>query len=165
MPSVNAGGRVRAWTVRGMAVVAPLVLVAMAGCSSSPGSTDPCSPVAGADLLSGTPCDPVTQPCAAPFLGCYFQAPVGSCAFECFMTYGPGVPDGATCMYLNDCEPGLACVEASLLADCTGPSCCSPFCGVSTGGCATGEHCALWAIPAPVPPGLENVGACVTDGR
>ena len=115
----------------------------------------------GREPSVGDPCDPVAQACGAPFLGCYFQAPVGGCAFECFMTFGAGLPTGAPCLYLNDCEPGLVCVDASLLPGCTGASCCTPYCDTMTGGCSAGQVCALYPVPSPIPPGLERIGACV----
>lgn len=122
-----------------------------------------CTPVDGDALPAGTPCDPLGQTCAAG--GCYFQEPAGGCTFECIETSGPGIAEGGVCLYLNDCAPGLGCVDASpFFASCAGEYCCAPFCDLDAPACTNGGECVSFFAPFPTPAGFENIGVCATGG-
>jgi hypothetical protein len=76
-------------------------------------------------------CDPFAPLCS-PGFGCY-QPWWGQ--FMCIETKldGPGT-DGAACERVQGCEPGLACVLGTLLADCAEEHCCTPICDASGDG-------------------------------
>jgi hypothetical protein len=76
-------------------------------------------------------CDPLVQDCAAG-QGCYFVPD----QFLCLPTAGD-IPAGEPCGFLNDCASGSNCIDASLVPNCAGPACCSPFCDLQgVDGCA-----------------------------
>jgi hypothetical protein len=121
------------------------------------GFSDPCTPAdAGAAGPQTTPCDPRVARCVSP-LGCYYEEPVGGCAFECTPITGGGRSEGATCSDPTECDADLACVTG--VPGCTGTSCCTPYCTVPS-TCANGTACRPFGISGIVPPGLENLGVC-----
>jgi hypothetical protein len=100
-------------------------------------------------------CHPLTQNCNAN-LGCYWSGSV----FVCVVVGGDGSED-QPCSFINDCTPGLACLDSQLLPGCAGTACCTPWCDVGLQGpCAQGKACIPWFDAGLAPPGYENVGIC-----
>jgi hypothetical protein len=106
------------------------------------------------------PCDPLGQNCdegqECVGVGDWF-----SCAPDASGDMGAY---GDECEYLNVCDPGLACLDASAVPGCEGVGCCSPFCDVTEPntcpGAAEGQECQPWFQRGEALPGFENVGAC-----
>lgn len=70
---------------------------------------------------------------------------------------------GDPCEFVTQCDPGLACVGAELVPDCTMSSgCCSAYCTVGDDSpCAPGQTCEPFYDEDPAPhPAWENVGVC-----
>ena len=68
------------------------------------------------------------------------------------------------CEFINVCNPGLACIGAEFVPDCS-PSaagCCSPYCDTTGPNTCPGEgqECVPWFEPADAPAGFENAGIC-----
>ena len=69
-------------------------------------------------------CDPMAQDCNEG-AGCYWGF-MGLDEFRC--RWAPDPPNDGPCVEANDCDPGMACVDASWLELCAGESCCTSFC-------------------------------------
>jgi hypothetical protein len=107
------------------------------------------------------PCDPLAQDCSDG------QECVGANSiFECLPdASGDAGAYGDPCEYINACDPGLACLDASATPGCEGEiGCCSPFCDLTQPntcpGAAEGQTCQPWYEPGTAPRGLEDVGVC-----
>lgn len=109
-----------------------------------------------------TECDPLIQDCPTG-QGCY--ASTGSGEFICFKysgENGEGAP-GDPCNFLNQCQPGTACLGPASVEGCGAESgCCAPFCDLSAAmpgePCNTSETCeAFFEDP---PPDYIDVGVC-----
>ena len=110
------------------------------------------------------PCDPLGQDCGegeecVPYGDSFDCAPDAS---------GDAGAYGDSCEFVNVCDPGLVCLDASDVPGCESAiGCCSPLCDVTqptTGpGAAEGQTCQPWYAEGTAPPGYENVGACVLD--
>lgn len=68
------------------------------------------------------------------------------------------------CQFINQCDPGLLCVDASLAAQCDPMEfmCCLPFCDLSSpDACPDLDlECIPWFEQGMAPPELKNVGLC-----
>jgi hypothetical protein len=104
-------------------------------------------------------CDPLASGCVDSQV-CVPLPDVGG--FVCvFDGSGDAGQDGDACEYGNECDPGLACVRADVLADCADTGCCSPFCALDGASpCVDGEVCAPFFGEEPPPAGYEDVGVC-----
>jgi hypothetical protein len=112
-------------------------------------------------------CDPLLQNCMEGE-ACY---PMPANDFACVPdASGPDLGTyGDPCEYINACDPGLFCGDPSVVPGCAGAAgCCSEFCDMSSPdpnaecqGAAEGQECTAWYAEGEVPPGYENVGACV----
>src|SRR5690606_20412294 len=77
-----------------------------------------------------TPCDPLVQDCPMGW-ACYYEMYTDefSCAPDASGREG-GI--ASSCEYVNVCDPGLACLDASTVPGCPAGSwgCCTPYCAV-----------------------------------
>ena len=106
-------------------------------------------------------CDPLLQDCEPASTGCYW----GGGYFSCYTTSGD-IPLGEGCGYINDCNPGLICLDATVLADCQASACCASICDMSDPVCPTmGTECTAFYDEGTTPPGEEDVGICVVPGN
>lgn len=105
-------------------------------------------------------CDPVAQNCADG-LACYWTAGTFTCAPP---LEPPGIPPGQPCGFINDCEPGSLCLDASVVPDCAGASCCTSVCDVGLGDaqCAAipNTACVSFWEQGMAPDGYDHVGIC-----
>jgi hypothetical protein len=138
-------------------------------CAGTP--DDPVCPPGSSCTISGDEspaycvaiCDPVAQDCE-PGLGCYHA---GSTGFQCFLS-AQNLPAGEPCGYLDDCAPGLVCLDASVLPTCNGAACCSTFCDLGLGDAQCdaipGTSCVPFYQEGTAPPEYEHVGVCIVPG-
>ncbi|MEZ4449138.1 MAG: hypothetical protein R3B09_06635 [Nannocystaceae bacterium] len=71
---------------------------------------------------------------------------------------------GEDCDFINACDPGSYCGDPAIYPGCdpNAAGCCIPFCSLKAPDCAMGTACQPWYDPMDgVPPGYEDVGACV----
>jgi hypothetical protein len=123
------------------------------------------NPVCGVLILCLPTCDPITPDTCSDGQACY---PIDD-NFAC-------VPDasgelggyGDACEFINVCDPGLFCADATAVPSCTSPGCCSSFCDLTdpdaTANCpgaAGGQECTAWYEEGSAPPNLDDLGACV----
>jgi len=106
-------------------------------------------------------CDPLLQDCAEG-RACYAGRDVFLCAPDASGDEGQA---GDACGFVNDCDPGLACVSPEWVAGCEGlAGCCTPFCdlGDPDPPCneIAGEECVAWYEDGQAPPGFDHVGVC-----
>ncbi|PRQ01146.1 ribulose phosphate epimerase [Enhygromyxa salina] len=104
-------------------------------------------------------CDPLLQDCADEH-GCYWAGAEFMCVFTT-----QDIPIGGACGFLNDCEPGLLCADATVLPSCDGPNCCTPYCdlfGDAECDALPGTSCVPFFEDDMAPPGYEHVGVCIT---
>ncbi len=103
-------------------------------------------------------CDPLVQDCGDDLV-CVWTGSNFACVIP-----AQNLPVGEPCVFANDCELGLQCIEGAV-PDCAGQTCCTPFCEVSLGdgqcGALPGTACVAFFAEGEAPPGLENVGLCV----
>jgi hypothetical protein len=104
-------------------------------------------------------CDPILQNCEGEAL--CLQA-TGSDGFTCIIDASGDVGAvGDNCAYINDCDMGHFCADATAVPGCT-ESCCSAFCDLTAedplAGCLPEQECQPWFETTV--PGLEHVGAC-----
>jgi len=109
-----------------------------------------------------TQCDPLIQDCPSG-QGCYASS--GSGEFICFKysgENGEGVP-GDPCNFINQCQPGTACLAPAAVEGCGAESgCCSPYCDLAaadpSADCNGSEMCELFFEDPP--PTYMDVGVC-----
>ena len=109
-------------------------------------------------------CDPLVQDCPEG-QACYNSAGDDFVCFKQSAMPGQGAP-GDECAYINQCQKGSFCANATSLAGCATPSCCTPYCPVSGGNqpCNPGEDCVAFFEQGSAPPGLEDIGVCSLPG-
>ncbi len=120
----------------------------------------------GSLILCRKTCDPLLQDCSGS-AACLPAS--GSNDFVCIVdASGEEGQAGDPCEYLNSCDPGLYCVEASLVPDCVASGCCTEFCDYSDpnkdDACSQkdlGMSCELYFIEGEAPPGFEGLGGCI----
>ncbi len=116
----------------------------------------------GAVVLCLPTCDPLAQDCG-PSQGCY---PIGD-AWSCVPNASnEGGGYGEPCAFINVCNPGLVCVDAVTVPNCTAGACCSELCDTSDPagdaqctGAPQGQFCASW-YGGGAPSGFEDLGIC-----
>ena len=106
-------------------------------------------------------CDPILQDCLGGGEVCY---PVGN-SFECYPDVsGDMGAAGDPCEFINACDPATFCGDPAAYPGCEPMAgwCCIPFCALDNPGtCVAGTECEPWYDPMDVPPGYENLGACL----
>ncbi len=73
---------------------------------------------------------------------------------------------GDPCEFINVCDPGLWCADASRVPECAGSTgCCAAFCDLDSAepceGWESGLECVAWYGPGQAPEGYETLGTCV----
>jgi hypothetical protein len=140
------------------------------GNEAEPTCDDPCTfcniTSEGILTLCLSSCDPIAQDCADG-LACY---PIND-TFACAPDAGGEMGSiGEACEFLNVCDPGSLCAEATMLPDCEGAAgCCTPFCNVDAqDNCDAlypGTVCVPWweegEGPDPSCVDTGTVGACL----
>jgi hypothetical protein len=103
-------------------------------------------------------CDPLAQDCPDGE-GCWGIDDHFVCAPDVSGEMGAY---GDPCEFLNACDPGLHCLDASLVPDCDAAGCCTPYCHVQQPNTCpgAGQECVPWFEPDQSPPGYEDVGVC-----
>jgi hypothetical protein len=137
------------------------------GSAASPTCEDPkteCSISNDGVLILCLPlCNPLLQDCPDGS-ACYPEEAGYICSPDASGDQGAA---GDPCEYINVCDPGLWCADATAVAGCVGGTgCCTPFCDLDAAtndcpGAAMGEECTGFYEEGEAPPGLENVGGCV----
>jgi hypothetical protein len=117
---------------------------------------------AGTITLCFPTCDPVAQDCDVDGLGCYFSGT----EFTCIAPMDPpGLPPGEACEWANACEIGSLCLDAAVLPNCAGVSCCGEFCDLGLGDAqcvaVPGTVCTSFYEQGTAPEGFEHVGVCI----
>ena len=86
--------------------------------------------------------------------------PDGSDQFLCFADAAP-LQLYETCVYINECEPGSMCADASKNSKCDGLAlrCCTAYCDLGDSNCSDGVCVPFFEMGA-APMGLENLGLC-----
>ncbi len=142
---------------------ATLAGVCYAMCKGSP-NTPICPPNSACSMTNGGvvnvclgTCDPL-QPTCAEGQVC---VPDGSDQFLCFADASP-LSLHETCMYINECELGLMCADASKNSKCDpqGTICCTAYCDLVDPVCASGLACQAYFPMGTAPPGLADLGLC-----
>jgi hypothetical protein len=117
--------------------------------------------------LCVVPCNPLLQDCPAG-QACYPVRDSWACVVD---ASGDAGAYGDACEYVNACDPGLFCLNASWAPPglpCEGAvGCCTEVCDLTDplgdlqcAGAAEGETCQAWYEEGTAPPNLEDVGAC-----
>lgn len=121
----------------------------------------------GAIILCLPNCDPLLQDCADG-QACYPINDAWSCAPD---ASGETGVYGDPCEFINVCDPGYVCLDASTVPPgqmCEGAAgCCTAVCDLTDPagndqceGVAGGQSCEAWYAEGMVPPGYEDVGVC-----
>jgi hypothetical protein len=134
------------------------------GDASNPYCDDPETTCEGRDILICLPqCCPLEQNCAAG-QACYPITDTFSCAPDASGDLGAF---GDACEFINVCDPGMLCLDASVLPPgyaCEGASgCCTSFCELDSTSCGELDpalECLPWFEEGTAPPGFEHTGAC-----
>ena len=113
----------------------------------------------GSINLCITNCDPLLQDCNDG-LACFFAA--GN--FNCIFTTSD-IPTGDPCAYINDCAGGNTCLNAEIMPNCNGSSCCGNWCDLDDPTCPQeGTECTAFFEEGMAPPSFETVGVCILPG-
>jgi len=121
----------------------------------------------GAIVLCLPACDPILQDCPEG-QACYPIQDAWSCAPD---ASGETGVYGDACEFINVCDPGYICLDASTVPAgeaCEGAGgCCTAVCDLmdpqgdaQCEGAAGGQTCQPWYEEGNAPPGYEDVGAC-----
>jgi hypothetical protein len=118
----------------------------------------------GAIVLCLGVCDPIVQDCPEG-QACYPVAEDWVCGPDASGEMGSY---GDPCEFINVCDPGLICLDASATPNCEGAGCCTEVCDITDpagdaqcSGAPDGQICEPWYGEGTAPPGYEDVGACV----
>jgi hypothetical protein len=122
----------------------------------------------GVLILCLVPCDPLLQDCAGDDL-CVptFEGDAFVCVLDASHDEGQY---GDPCEFVNNCDPGLACINADFVPDCLSSiGCCTEYCDLTAvdpmAACSAtpdqGVECVPWFEEGQAPPGYEHVGACL----
>lgn len=128
---------------------------------------DECSIASDAVItLCFTTCDPLVQDCP-PGQACYVQGDDLWCVPDASLREGA---IGSPCEFVNVCDPGLVCLDASTVPGCPGGSwgCCTPYCALAgpdpCPGLLPGSTCVPLFEDGEGPPEacvIAPVGACM----
>lgn len=112
----------------------------------------------GSRTICELTCDPIAQDCADGF-GCYWSIS----EFLCALTTEDNAA-GEPCGAINDCAPGLVCVDTDTLPSCAGSACCTRWCDLELGDpqcdAVPGTACVPFFEPGRAPIGQEHIGFC-----
>ena len=142
-------------------------------CTGSPDMPS-CDHIPGSKCIGGRSalwlcipgCDPILQDCWAG--DTCIGDPTGD-GFVCVLDASGGqAPEGATCEFVNVCNPGLFCATPSFYPgpDCQDSyGCCAPFCDLDDAQACEGlsvvdAECVPWFEQGQAPPGHDHVGGC-----
>ena len=138
------------------------------GSESNPVCDDPTTSCViandGVLILCLPNCDPLLQNCPDG-QACY----PGDTQFVCVPdASGPDLGAyGDPCEFTNACDPGLLCVGAAAVPECTSAECCSEFCDLDAPdpdsecqGQGAGQQCLALFEEGQAPPGAEAYGFC-----
>ena len=110
-----------------------------------------CNPLSPEDCHEGQTCIP------------------GFSDFTCAPIPGDTTGYGEPCEFINECAPGLACLDGETVG-CEDASCCAAFCDLTAGNpnpscpdAAMGQTCVPWYQDGKAPVGYENLGVCVLE--
>jgi hypothetical protein len=68
---------------------------------------------------------------------------------------------GDPCEYLNECDPGLICINPEYVPGCMANGCCTPWCDLTDPSCpGATQQCLPWFEQGVAPPGYDTVGIC-----
>ncbi len=132
------------------------------GTEASPLCSDPRTHCEGRSVPLCIPtCCPLEQDCEVDE-ACYPVGPHFSCAPD---VSGPAGAYGDPCDFINVCNPGLFCADASVVPGCEdSDGCCTPFCDTRSQACKLLDlrlECVPWYEDlGEAPPGEEFVGGC-----
>jgi len=118
----------------------------------------------GVLTLCRAECDPLIQDCDNSV--CLPAA--GADAFVCIVdASGEAGAAGDPCEFLNSCDGGNLCLDASAFTDCSASGCCSQFCDLTEkdpdSACTLPAHeCVAYFEEGEAPPQLAHVGFCGT---
>lgn len=137
------------------------------GTEVSPTCTDPSTTCSiandGAIIVCLPNCDPINQDCLGPDDACYAIGDAFVCGFDASIEGMNGF--GAPCEYLNACQQGMMCQDATLIPGCTTLGCCTPFCDVTEADApcpGDGQACVPYFEEGSAPrPELADVGVCL----
>lgn len=108
-------------------------------------------------------CDPLLQDCPDNSrMTCLVSN--GSDSFNCELGWGDaGIPVGDECVFDNACLNGNLCIfDATVVPDCQGVGCCTPYCDVGTPECPHPEtECVPFFNEGEAPPSYTHVGVCL----
>ena len=86
--------------------------------------------------------------------------------FQCILDDDEVGTQGHLCQYVGGCDPGLACVDATLVPGCdpnAAPGCCTAWCSLSAPECPDGTVCTKLLEPHPeLPPEFDDLGLCLS---
>jgi len=108
-------------------------------------------------------CDPLEQDCSQSQL--CLPNTAGD-AFVCVLDASGGAhPYGSPCEFLNVCNPGLWCIDASSVPEpaCENAvGCCSPVCDLDAAEPCPGAGlvCTSYYESGSAPEGYEHIGVC-----
>jgi hypothetical protein len=105
-------------------------------------------------------CDPILQDCNEG-TACYWAYNDFTCIFTT-----QDIPIGQPCGFINDCAPGLMCVNADVVPACEAAACCSTFCelGALEDLCPAllpETACVPFFEDGMAPAEYEHVGICI----
>jgi hypothetical protein len=116
----------------------------------------------GVLILCLNTCDPLITDCP-PGQIC-FAAQSGTDFICDFDASGETGAYGDPCEYINVCDPGHFCADATAVPGCDAAGCCSPYCNLmepnTCPGADMGQECVPWYPMGMAPPGQENIGGC-----
>jgi hypothetical protein len=135
------------------------------GEEANPFCEDPQMQCVGRDFHICVPlCCPLEQDCPEG-QACYPINDEFSCAPDASGDLGAF---GDPCEFINVCDPGLACLDASVAPPglpCEGAAgCCTAFCVAGSSWCSELDpamDCVPWYEEGQAPPGFEHTGICV----
>jgi hypothetical protein len=86
----------------------------------------------------------------------------GSNGFTCIIdASGEAGAAGDPCEFINACDPGNLCIDASALSGCEAGGCCTEFCDTEAPDCSNPDYeCISYYAEGMEAPGYETVGFC-----
>jgi hypothetical protein len=140
------------------------------GSEANPTCADECTScfISGEGVLAlcFSGCDPIAQDCDEGD-GCYATNDTFTCTVDASAEEGA---IGTPCEFINDCDPGSACLGPEYVPGCESPTgCCAPFCSLEVAdpceGSLPGSVCMPWWERGQAPPGgcvdQAMIGVCV----
>jgi hypothetical protein len=132
---------------------------------AAPACADPerrCLDAGGPVKLCLAACDPRSAVCPDPDDACYPSTDWLLCLPD---VSGDNGVAGDSCTFFNGCNPGLACLSAAEVGDCSDAMCCAPFCTLGDDGpCAAPATCTPW-FEDGAPTLLSDLGVCRVTSR